>query len=245
MSWIYLSPHLDDVVLSCGGLLWEQAQAGESASIWTICAGDAPPGSFSSFAESLHQRWQTADKAPATRRKEDLAACAIVGAECRHFSTPDCIYRRGEDGELLYPLEDDILGPFDYKDSMLIDRLADEITQFLPTGARLVSPLAIGNHLDHRLVRDAAEKTGHPLLYYADYPYVAENTGPLEELIQEGWQPQVYPVSAAGLEAWIQAVGAYKTQISTFWPDREALAEAITAYSRECWGARLWFALLK
>lgn len=245
MSWIYLSPHLDDVVLSCGGLLWEQAQAGESVSIWTFFAGDAPPGSFSRFAKSLHKRWQTADQAPAIRRKEDLAACKILGAGCRHFSIPDCIYRRSENGELLYPLKGDILGPVHHEDGLLIDRLADEITQLLHIGASLVSPLAIGNHLDHRLVRAAVEKASYKPLYYADYPYVAENPSVLEELIREGWQPKVYPVSAAGLDAWIKAVGGYVTQISTFWPDREALAEAITVYSRECQGSRLWVSPLK
>ena len=28
MRWIYLSPHLDDAVLSCGGLIFEQSRQG-------------------------------------------------------------------------------------------------------------------------------------------------------------------------------------------------------------------------
>ena len=36
--WIYLSPHLDDAVYSCGGMLWEQVQRGVQAEVWTIFA---------------------------------------------------------------------------------------------------------------------------------------------------------------------------------------------------------------
>jgi len=43
-------PHFDDAVLSCGGLIWEQTQKGIPVEIWTVCAGDAPPGSPSMLA---------------------------------------------------------------------------------------------------------------------------------------------------------------------------------------------------
>ena len=68
MEWIYLSPHFDDVALSCGGLLWEQAQAGEGASVWTICAGEVPAGQLSPFAQSLHERWEKGQGAAVQRR---------------------------------------------------------------------------------------------------------------------------------------------------------------------------------
>jgi len=68
MNWIYLSPHLDDVALSVGGLLWEQSQAGEQVAVWTICAGDPPPGDFAAFAQTLHARWGIGIEAAAARR---------------------------------------------------------------------------------------------------------------------------------------------------------------------------------
>ncbi|MBN2499463.1 MAG: PIG-L family deacetylase, partial [Anaerolineales bacterium] len=57
LKLIYLSPHLDDVALSCGGLVWEQAQAGMAVEVWSVCAGDPPPGELSEYARSLHARW--------------------------------------------------------------------------------------------------------------------------------------------------------------------------------------------
>ena len=41
-TWIFLSAHCDDAVLSAGGLVWELTRRGERAEIWTICAGDPP-----------------------------------------------------------------------------------------------------------------------------------------------------------------------------------------------------------
>ncbi|MBA4379671.1 MAG: PIG-L family deacetylase, partial [Anaerolinea sp.] len=57
MRWIYISPHLDDAVLSCGGLIWEQSHAGTQVEIWTVCTGDPPEGPLSPFAEVLHAEW--------------------------------------------------------------------------------------------------------------------------------------------------------------------------------------------
>jgi LmbE family N-acetylglucosaminyl deacetylase len=78
MDWIYLSPHLDDVVLSCGGLVWEQARQGERVEIWTICAGDPPPIPLSSFAASLHERWQTNNKRQSSAAEDKLACQRLV-----------------------------------------------------------------------------------------------------------------------------------------------------------------------
>ena len=70
MAWIYLSPHFDDAVLSCGGLIWEQVRRGERVEIWTVCAGAIPPGPLSPFAAELHARWGTGMASVEARRAE-------------------------------------------------------------------------------------------------------------------------------------------------------------------------------
>ena len=80
MLWIYLSPHFDDVALSCGGLVWEQVQAGDSVSIWTVCSGNAPGGELSPFAEELLLRWEADQDATAQRRLEDIHSCQRLEA---------------------------------------------------------------------------------------------------------------------------------------------------------------------
>ncbi len=253
MNWIYLSPHLDDAALSCGGLIWEQAQSGEAVSIWTLCAGEPPAGPLSPFAETLHARWQTGSQTLIQRRQEDITACQALSAAYRHFSIPDCIYRRAGDwqapqagdasqdaGEFLYASEEALTSPIHPAETGLVDRLRDELATTLPPGAQVVCPLALGGHVDHRLTRAAAHGLVERLWYYADYPYVVRHPEQLEQLRQEGWEGVISPITSSGLEAWIKAVGAYGSQVSTFWPDLPAMEAAISDSCKEFGGGMLW-----
>lgn len=254
MKWIYLSPHLDDAALSCGGPVWEQASAGQAVEVWSICAGDPPPGPLSPFAQSLHARWDTGPSSAAGRRAEDRSACQILGANSRHFPIPDCIYRRDpETGEHLYASEEAIFGPVDPREASLVDELSQTLVRELRGADNLVCPLGLGGHVDHRLARAAVERLYAgagmgdaeardrdlpALWYYADYPYVMREGA--EQSPEEGLEAVVHPVSSEGLRAWQAAVAAYESQISTFWEDMESMRAEIRAYCEEMGGVLLW-----
>jgi LmbE family N-acetylglucosaminyl deacetylase len=241
MDWIYLSPHLDDVALSCGGLVWEQAQSGLSVGIWTICAGDPPPGPLSAFAESLHERWQSGAEAMDLRRSEDSTACTILGASNRHFPIPDCIYRRvGPDNSPGYSSEESLFGPIHQGESALISKLSHTLSSTLPQRAIVVCPLTLGGHVDHVLTRKAAEETGRPLMYYEDYPYVEKDPDYFLNLRQAVWESQVFEVSEQAITAWQAAVAAHASQISTFWPNLDSMKAAICEKNNHDHGIRLW-----
>ena len=241
MQWIYLSPHFDDIALSCGGLVWEQNNTEDSASIWTICAGDPPPGEFSEFAQSLHNRWETLEEAAAERRREDQASCRVLRADYIYYDLPDCIYRPGGmQGRFYYASEEAIFGQVHPDEQSLIARLASRFHQALPGDANLVCPLTLGGHVDHRLTRLAAESLGIPLWYYADYPYVINLQDPFRALRNAGWKSQIFPVSSTGLAAWQESVAAHRSQISTFWPNLDAMRSAIRAYCQGEAGVCLW-----
>jgi LmbE family N-acetylglucosaminyl deacetylase len=238
MAWIYLSPHFDDVALSVGGLLWEQAQAGAQVSVWTICGGNPPPGDFSYFAQSLHARWDTGAEAIRSRRGEDIKACQRLGASYIHFDIPDCIYRRSpKTGEHLYASEEALWFPVHPDEDDLIIELTKQMQALLPTGANVVCPLTLGDHVDHRLTRAAAERLGIPLWFYADYPYLleADHWKALEKL-----KSTVTPLSPEGLRAWQEAVAAHESQISTFWQNMNEMRAAIQSYSHKIGGVKLF-----
>ncbi|HJW89470.1 MAG TPA: PIG-L family deacetylase [Anaerolineales bacterium] len=255
MDWIYLSPHFDDVALSCGGLVWEQARAGQAVEIWTICAGDPGPRPLSEFALRLHARWGSGAEGVEIRRAEDLRSCQALEAQPRHFSLPDCIYRTAPPTEPpfgappseappseappLYTSEQAILGPIHPLETGLVQSLRRELGLVLPARANLVSPLGLGGHVDHRLARAAAETLDRPLWYYADYPYVL---GWVEEASQvtAGMEAVSFPVSPAALEAWEAAVAAHASQISTFWSDGEAMRAALHDYYHRSGSFQLW-----
>ncbi|MCL4559938.1 MAG: PIG-L family deacetylase [Chloroflexi bacterium] len=250
MDWCYLSPHLDDAILSCGGLIWEQIQTGERVEIWTICAGDPPSLPFTPFAQELHHRWRVGAEAVQSRREEDRKACQILGASWRHFAIPDCIYRTLPDSrQPVIGRESDLFAEVSRGENSLIEMLAETLAHELPAGVRLVSPLTLGGHIDHRLTRQAAENEAvrcrvKNLGYYADYPYAVQKVNKIAEVVPQGWERVVYPVSHAGLENWQAAISTYASQISTFWPDLSKMREELRKYWGRETGISLWFSPL-
>jgi LmbE family N-acetylglucosaminyl deacetylase len=236
MRWIYLSPHLDDAVLSAGGLIYDQAQSGTPVEIWTIMSGYPPEGEFSQFAQLQHYVWgfPSADAAVSARRQEDQNAAAIVGARPVHFDFLDCIYRRGSDGEWLYS---DISVPPHEEDAALPDQIARAILDRIQPDDIVVCQLAVGAHVDHVVVRRAAEKTDLPLLYDIDIPYYLSRQVEFDPK-SAGMTESIHPVTDDGLKAWQEAVVEYKSQLPLFGEymyTPEKAGEALQAY-RSKWG---------
>jgi LmbE family N-acetylglucosaminyl deacetylase len=239
MRFIYLSPHFDDAVLSCGGLIWEQNRRGIPVEIWTVCGGDAPMGPLAPLAQRCHQEWGTdgAEETLALRRREDREAARIVGAQVRHFSTPDCIYRRSPAGDPLYPEE--LSAPLSPWDSDLDGKIAVELAGELELDDLLVCPLAVGGHPDHLLTRRAAERLARPLRYYADIPYLLDHPEAFEPA-QAGMKSEHFPISKRGLAAWKTGIAAYSSQTTVLFHDPEKMRAAISAYWTRRQGILLW-----
>lgn len=241
---IYISPHFDDAVLSCGGQIFEQTQQGAAVLIVTIAAGEPQTEVRSTFAQFLHHNWGfTASEGVAVRRAEDLLAVERLGADALHWTLPDCIYRlHPENGAPLYASNDAIFGPLHAAEEPLIDEIATFFRR-LPAARCVVAPLAAGNHVDHQLSRLAAQAVwGAALWYYEDYPYVQRDRREVARLTQPAaqWYAQLLPLSPAALAARIAASGAYRSQISTLFNSHEAMESAITGYVSESGGERLW-----
>jgi LmbE family N-acetylglucosaminyl deacetylase len=240
---IYLAPHLDDVALSCGGQVYDRTAGRQRILIVTVMAGSPPPAAQSTYIDSLHARWQLAGDAAAQRRSEDVAACAILGADYRHLDVPDCIYRlHPQEGTPLYLSDDDIFGEVHPSERVMQDALCASLRDLPPTD-QLISPLAVGHHVDHTLVRAAAEQVKpQGLWYYEDYPYV-ERHGYLRRVLGDDlrlWRPDVFDISPDGMAAKYDAIWAYRSQLSTFFGNREDMVRQVGGYIEKVGGERLW-----
>lgn len=236
---IYLSPHLDDAVLSAGGLIHDQAEAGGSIEIWTLMSGIPADRELSDFARQMHGEWGT-NTAPETvrlRRAEDRKAAATVGARPVHFAFLDCIYRRDEQGQPLY--QEALHAPLHEYDAGLSTRIAGALRRRLRDDDVVVCQLGIGEHVDHLIVRAAAEMLGRPLRYDADLPYLLDHPEELQGRA-EAMRSFVEPVSASGVDAWLQAIEAYRSQLSTLFESMDSMRERMRAYWSGTGGIRLW-----
>jgi LmbE family N-acetylglucosaminyl deacetylase len=236
MDWIYISPHLDDAVLSLGGLIWEKARTEVDVSIWTICAGDPPSSKLSSFAVSIHERWGLGSNAVEHRRGEDILACSILGADYYHFDIPDCIYRVSPiTGDFLYESENDLWSSIHPDEYDLLVELEKQLEEKFPINANIVCPLGIGDHVDHKLTveavtgafREISKGKNLKIYYYKDFPYVMEKKGKPD---LGSLKSRLITISPGGITAWQEAIAAYRSQISTFWNSLEEMETDIQNY---------------
>ncbi len=239
MRWIYISPHLDDAVLSAGGFIYEQTRAGIPVEVWTCMCGFPPEGEVSPLAQVLHFQWgfPSAEETVRSRRAEDVKAITSLGATPVHFDFLDCIYRRGKDGEWLYTM--DVFVPPHADEADLPAQVARVISDRLQPDDVLVCQFGIGSHVDHVAVRRALELLGRPLLYAADIPYLFDHP---QELTPNaaGMDAKVYPVSEASLEAWQEAALSYQSQIEILFETPTRMQELIRSYCLDNLGVRLW-----
>ena len=255
MRWIYLSPHLDDAVLSAGGLIYEQTQAGIPVEIWTFMCGDPHLTEYSPFAQKLHTMWgfASAEEAMRERRIEDTNAANILGAKVQYFDFLDCIYRRGKNGEWLYQeiaipaREEDADFPSQIAAAIMPRLQPDDPARFNSPFQRserddvLVAQLSVGSHIDHVLVRQAAELLGRPLLYDIDMPYFLYKSDELGTKAA-GMKESTRRITEASLERWLEAVVAYKSQLPSLnevVSTPENARKSIRAYWEEQGGIRL------
>jgi LmbE family N-acetylglucosaminyl deacetylase len=230
---VYVSPHLDDVALSCGGRVWQQVQAGDRVLVVTVFAGvpDAN-GPLSPFAARLHALWNLSADAPATRRREDADALARLGADGVYWPYLDCIYRRVL-GDLAYASEEALFGEMHPAEGELVDELADRLADLpLEPGGSIHAPMGIGHHVDHRIVHRAAGRVERPVMYYEDYPYAEDPEAVQEALGSIPWHLERETLSEEALEARIAAIACYDSQfVMLGWAGAPQMAEAVRAFA--------------
>ena len=241
---IYLSPHLDDVALSCGGQIFDLTRNHHTVLIVTLMAGSPTSNDPSQYAQSLHQRWQLSEAVVQSRKNEDIAACEILGADWQHWDFLDCIYRtHPQTKEPLYTSDEEIFGRIHPAESSLIDTIAGQLAQ-LPASNRLFAPLTLGHHVDHQLTRLAAEKVflgKKNLLYYEDYPYARQHSG--EQLITQEtgvWARGLVHLTESSIAARINSIKCYKSQLSTFFTSEEDLENQIRSFISQTGGEKTW-----
>ena len=253
---IYLSPHLDDAALSCGGRIYQERLADLPVLVVNVMAGDAPPEASdmpTPILANLHSRWELeANPNPvAARRGEDQEAMSVLNADALHWEWPECVYRRSpRTGEFLYPAEESLWGSPHSAEHDLPAQLARRL-QGLPLapGGRVYVPLTVGDHVDHHIVRKAAEIWGAPegeIVYYEEYPY-AEHPEALSAVLGDGkgWRAETVWLDEEALNTKARAVACYQSQISTFYSGIDEIALRLRAYATvagegQGWAERYW-----
>lgn len=238
---IYLSPHLDDAIFSCGGIIASQVEKGEDVSIWTLCAGKPSRNNLSEFADNLHAIYGYGADPIGGRISEDIKACSLLGIKYHHFSFLEAIYRKSSNGKyFLYPTPTAIFGKPRPEESILLEDMFRTLSEQVNPDCQFVVPMGLGKHVDHLLVRQAAAKLGKPLWYYQDFPYAAAAVNEKRWLLKTGLRQEIIDVEKTHRELWEKAILIYKSQVPIFWRSRNDLHRMIRKYFAEGGGKSLW-----
>ena len=237
-DYIYISPHLDDVPLSCGGAICRQQAQGLNILVVTIFAGEPQPP-FSPFVQSVHRSWHAPEERPyQVRKQEERKAMALLGADYAWLDWLEILYRDPElsdandffweSGTPVVPLRDAALF------TTLCAWLADASLAY--PGVHFVVPLGLGMHRDHQFVFQAALNTldRGRVLFFEDFPYATYYSK--DEFIEyvKPYDMSFVEVDISDyLDQRIAVSEAYQSQLPTLFYRASSFRELICSYTLE------------
>ncbi len=184
---LYVSPHMDDAVYSCGGRIAQRRAQGARVLVVTVFGNgrddDQGEGVFGDIAQ---------------RKREERAAMDLLDVDHMLLNLPDLLVRPKPAADLVrYAVPFLPLGPTALQRQLAASIVAIR-TRFTP--AKVFFPMAIGGHPDHRLVFEvgcAFAEDPH-VWFYEDIPYAQVRALREERLHQLGIAPGSLRLGAIG-----------------------------------------------
>ena len=240
---VYLSPHLDDAALSCGGRIAGEVARGERILVATCFTADEPAEPPSALAADLRRWWSLpAGEVMARRRAEDREACARLGVEPLHLDLAEAPYRLGAEASPHYAALAALFGEPDAADAAALGPRLERTLRELPPHRRLLAPLAVGGHVDHRLVRAAVERVAPQSAFYEEFPYSEWKWFAVRRALgsPRDWTPETAPSTPAAFERQVHAILAYASQVPAMFRTEARLRKQLRRHHRRTNGERIW-----
>jgi LmbE family N-acetylglucosaminyl deacetylase len=151
-SIFFISPHLDDVVFSCGGTLGFLAGQGQGpVRVINI---------FSNYGKTTE-----------VRKEEEQQAARTLGFDYRFLDFPD-LFVRERSGFFFHRM----FRPLDpVMDAPRLDEIFLKLQETVSDspGAKIYFPLGVGGHIDHEMCFQLGRRfaRSHEVIFYEDMPY--------------------------------------------------------------------------
>ncbi|MFN7972238.1 MAG: PIG-L family deacetylase [Acidobacteriota bacterium] len=204
---LFLSPHLDDVALSCPAAVLAVTRAGGRALVVTL------------FSEGMSYEG---------RKNEEARAAAAMGADHLLAGFDDAPFRSA-----IYTSFMGIVSGRDPADAQTVTRLAAAIAEIAERAepAAVHAPLGVGTHIDHRLCHEAARSL--PVVrYYEDRPYALVRHAALLRLRDLGFEPPRAPAAIDAREVLESFLSATHVKRYLAAAERDACLEAMGTLAR-------------
>lgn len=208
---IYLAPHPDDAVLSCGGTIAAFQETGDKQLVVTLC---------SAIPASIELPWLQ-------RLDEDERAFSFLGVDYLLGNIFDAPYRNPgyRNNEQLFapPLTDDTMPE---KVRLFLKSLAENNRE-----AVLYAPLGVGKHVDHVITFNAAySETGFSSVhFYEDFPYTVKEPDALEDrlrTVEKKLSPMETDIQST-FNKKAEAIGVYSSQVNFLFGSFDNMMDAL------------------
>jgi LmbE family N-acetylglucosaminyl deacetylase len=231
---VFLSPHLDDAVLSCGALM--RVVSGRCPLTVATVFTEAAPAPHTRAARSFLAQCSASSACSlfSDRRTEDREVLDRLGAAHRHLGFADALFRRRVGGaglptrvigsvlpEVLhrYPTYrfDIARGRLARGDRELATEIQVRVAQLLidTSASLLFCPVGVGRHVDHLLVRSIGPRFAPSVIYYADFPYSLRAAADPGFVKAQGLTPWTWD---GGIREKDELIRGYRTQVDALFP---------------------------
>ena len=230
---LFLSPHLDDVAFSCGGAFRALSMRGWETTLCTIFTRSVANPTGFALACQLDKGLGPHIDYLAIRHIEDDAAVAALGATgVERLDLAEAPHRGYDSATALFGAfvaGDDVGAELD---AHLAPRLGRYDLVFVPQ--------ALGNHVDHRRVRDSVlrisgtRSLAERIVWYRDAPYVIRDPGALPGAGIAIAFPATFAfaLDVAALGAKLDACAAYRSQLRFQFGSEASMRDALREFAR-------------
>jgi LmbE family N-acetylglucosaminyl deacetylase len=224
---LFLSPHLDDVVFSCGGLAASLAAAGWDTVLATAFTRSVVPATGFALACQLDKGLSPELDYMALRRAEDEVAAGLLGFGTNRWLNLLEAPHRG------YEAAAELFGAIQQSDSVFLELAAHFIAlsaEFQPD--LVLAPQGLGNHVDHQQVVLAAGRSfpADRVAYYRDTPYAIRALDAAALPAVPAGVGSTVPIGDV-LDRKIAAAQAYASQIGFQFGGPAPLARALSDFA--------------
>lgn len=180
--FIFVSPHLDDAILSAGALIHNLSKS-KKVEIITIFteASKKSTAATGEFVKACHHK--ESGRLFNDRRAEDAKLCRHLKIGYLHLGFTDALWR--DDYRSMKEVFADKMGS-SIKEHNLEKSIAKKLIKAIgkENDAVIFAPLSIGNHIDHRIVNKICRDNFTNLIYWEDFPYSLKSSHQ-EELVKK------------------------------------------------------------
>jgi LmbE family N-acetylglucosaminyl deacetylase len=223
---IFISPHLDDVVLSCGEYLKKLSDENENITVLTVFAGSPDPSSFSEIAKNYHKKCQLDDDAVFTRQKEDKNAMKYFDADFIHLDLYEALYRMDKYNQHKYKKVENIFTKDTSNELDTTEDVKEAINQEIVINEvdNVYLPLGLGEHIDHVITSKALtelmdeEYGDNKIYYYEDVPYSYNLMGSQWDIdYMCDLNGKIFDIKDDQWKSKLIGINFYKSQVRSLW----------------------------